>query len=148
MQLLILKPEREGSMTAKFPPHQTLLGEKKKKPVSSVFVWLLGVCVESVGGIMAHNETHPMLEILKSFNHGECIPSCFLWKLRCKSGMFYCEIRMLNWYNKWHHHTTVCLISVTGLHLEIISLKRWLESFKLKLYVSFMLSQRVNKSND
>ncbi|KAM8737842.1 myc target protein 1 homolog [Acanthopagrus schlegelii] len=77
MHLLILKPEREGSMTAKFPPHQTLLREKKKKkakkPVSSVFVWLLRVCVESVGGIMAHNETHPMLEILKSFNLDDMI---------------------------------------------------------------------------
>nr|XP_057913132.1 myc target protein 1 homolog [Doryrhamphus excisus] len=71
MYLLILKPEREGSTTAKFPslgpppatpprkkPKQLVLGKAGNKQD-----------VEK----MAHNDTHPLLEILQSFDTGDMI---------------------------------------------------------------------------
>lgn len=68
-------------MTEKFPPYQTL--QRKKRPVLEKPEYFPG-CVESVwnlttvhGGIMANNETHSFMEILKSFNLGECVYICF-----------------------------------------------------------------------
>lgn len=52
--------------------------EESKKPLREKlqFADVLEVCVELISvnvGIMAHNDTHPLMEILKSFNLGECV---------------------------------------------------------------------------
>lgn len=71
-------------MTARFPPHQKLLGLKSLswgKKQSSCFCTCVSPCGAQElahGGKMALNETNAFLEILKSFNVGKWILTFWL----------------------------------------------------------------------
>lgn len=72
-------------MTAEFPLYKTLQERERKKSKLPVLEKAERECEHSVsvwklttldGGTMAHNETNPFWEIMKSFNYGKCF--CFV----------------------------------------------------------------------